>query len=463
LAPYDDPPVFPRSSLIVHQEDTTNVHGLADTAGLSRARTSAETARRITVMLGHNFASAAAIGDQLDEFVAWGYETITCDQLAYYLATGNPTGLPAKPMLLTFDDGGASNYTYVYPELVARGMKACFYLISDWMDDLVTVTTPAIPTTDFPDGAPLESGHFTWAQARTMFASGLVEFQSHTTRHRNMTTLSGVGTVGGTGSGAGADFLANKARIEANIPGQIVWHNACPYGASNAVVEAALLAAGCRTSRLVYGATPDSHSLIALTTADTDPMRIAVASPSMVVTYIMGPNVYGAADAEGNLIKDSKLASGGLGWTFPDAQWAVPSGVTLPPGKGTGKVLRGTGNGVQADCRAPMLPLGFSTGFVVEFWYKVTGAAAADQVSLVLEAYRGDGLTAVSGSNRTVKTLSNVADWTFDREIVSSDFNFSYAKPRFRLNAAAGSAVVADFWDIRLKRTPSGSLPALGA
>jgi peptidoglycan/xylan/chitin deacetylase (PgdA/CDA1 family) len=266
-----------------------------------RVRLLGERDRRVTVMLGHNQV-AATLATQLDELVSWGYETITIDQFADYLDTGDPSPLPLKPLLLTFDDGGLSNYTDAYPALQARGLKATMYLIPNWMDDVPGV---------FADH--LEPNHFTWANAVEMKASGLIDFQSHSMSHLDLTALGGIGVAGGNGSAAGSDFLAAKRRIEQMIPGQVVRHAACPYGSSNAVVEEALRRAGCRTSRIVRNNIgPDG--MVSLATIDTDPMRVPCASASMFAGNVQEPNFYGRVDPEGNVVKDPRFLAGGLGW-----------------------------------------------------------------------------------------------------------------------------------------------------
>ncbi len=80
-----------------------------------------------------------------------GYTTITLDDLLYALAQGKP--LPAKPIILTFDDGYRDNYENAFPLLKSAGDVATFFI----MTDLVT------------DGA---AGYMTWPQVEEMAAAG---------------------------------------------------------------------------------------------------------------------------------------------------------------------------------------------------------------------------------------------------------------------------------------------------
>lgn len=67
-----------------------------------------------------------AFAAQLDWLVANGYSTILPRELAAHWDNGLP--LPAKPVILTFDDGWHDWVTNVLPMLEARGMRAEFYL-----------------------------------------------------------------------------------------------------------------------------------------------------------------------------------------------------------------------------------------------------------------------------------------------------------------------------------------------
>ncbi|WP_018132601.1 polysaccharide deacetylase family protein [Effusibacillus pohliae] len=71
--------------------------------------------------------------------------------------------IPENAVVLTFDDGYESFYTYVYPELKKRGLSASNYVI--------------VGSTDHFD--PKKIPHLTWDQMREMKKNG-IEFYNHT-------------------------------------------------------------------------------------------------------------------------------------------------------------------------------------------------------------------------------------------------------------------------------------------
>lgn len=95
------------------------------------------------------------------------YSTITMTDLIDYC--NNEKELPAKPIILSFDDGYYNNYAYVLPLLEKYHMKIVFSLIGIYTDD----------ATNQPQNN-LNYSHVTWAQANAMIQSGLVEIQNHT-------------------------------------------------------------------------------------------------------------------------------------------------------------------------------------------------------------------------------------------------------------------------------------------
>ncbi len=95
--------------------------------------------------------------EQMQHLRAAGYTSIALDDLLYALALGRP--LPAKPIILTFDDGYQDNFTNAFNILVENGFVGTFFI----MTDLVDARTP---------------GYMTWPEIEEMAATGQ-RFGSH--------------------------------------------------------------------------------------------------------------------------------------------------------------------------------------------------------------------------------------------------------------------------------------------
>jgi peptidoglycan/xylan/chitin deacetylase (PgdA/CDA1 family) len=86
-----------------------------------------------------------------------GYTSVTLEDLLFALAQGHP--LPPKPIVLTFDDGYADNYTNAFPILRDSGFVATFFIMTDLVTDQA-------------------NGYMTWPQVEEMAAAGQ-RFGSH--------------------------------------------------------------------------------------------------------------------------------------------------------------------------------------------------------------------------------------------------------------------------------------------
>lgn len=111
----------------------------------------------------------------LVQFFDWlkgsGWTAVTLDDIA--AAGRGMRQLPDKAILVTFDDGYRSLYTKVFPLLQIYRIPVVAALVGTWMEGR-------------PDGTVLYGdrvvprSHFlSWGEARTLQASGLVEFASH--------------------------------------------------------------------------------------------------------------------------------------------------------------------------------------------------------------------------------------------------------------------------------------------
>ena len=83
---------------------------------------------------------------ELDDLVHHGWHTITLDQLDAYLTAGTP--LPPKPIVLTFDDGDANQWTLALPELQQRHLTAAFFIMTVTLDQPHYLTTAQVRMLD---------------------------------------------------------------------------------------------------------------------------------------------------------------------------------------------------------------------------------------------------------------------------------------------------------------------------
>jgi peptidoglycan/xylan/chitin deacetylase (PgdA/CDA1 family) len=94
------------------------------------------------------------------------FATITLDQLADHIRYGTP--IPQRSVVLTFDDGYADHYWKVLPILERFGLKATFFIVTNFV------------------GRP---GYMNWQQIRALSAAGM-EIGDHTLDHQDLTILS---------------------------------------------------------------------------------------------------------------------------------------------------------------------------------------------------------------------------------------------------------------------------------
>ncbi len=96
-----------------------------------------------------------------------GYTSVTLRQIENYIEKGKE--LPANPVLITFDDGYESNYTYAYPILKEYGMHGVIFAVgSTFGSDTYKETGKKIHP------------HFGEKELYEMERSGVIEVQSHT-------------------------------------------------------------------------------------------------------------------------------------------------------------------------------------------------------------------------------------------------------------------------------------------
>ncbi len=156
----------------------------------------------------------------MEALVQAGYESVSLSAVCRWL--NGEDELPARPVVITFDDGYASVYEEAWPLLQTLGLQATLFLIAAYCGkDNQWPSQPA-----FIPRRPL----LTWEQAAEM-ASGGCELGAHTCTHPPLPTLD-----------AGAAMREIRGSQEAIVARLGVRPNffAYPYGQTNPALTTAV-------------------------------------------------------------------------------------------------------------------------------------------------------------------------------------------------------------------------------
>lgn len=144
-----------------------------------------------------------------------GYTAISLSELVAHMTAGAP--LPARPVVITFDDGYADNYTTALPILKRYGLKATVFVVTDFLD---------------------ERPYMTWDEVKALRKAG-IEIGSHTLAHRDLTWLPRDERL--------EDLRASKEGLEWRLDAPVRFL-AYPFGSYDAAVEEALKQAGFKAA-----------------------------------------------------------------------------------------------------------------------------------------------------------------------------------------------------------------------
>ena len=124
----------------------------------------------VPILMYHHLSEETVSGTALDGHLAAlkdaGYASVTLADLRAYVEEG--AQLPDKPVLITFDDGYASNLEIGLPILEKHQMRATIYVIGC-----------SLGKDTYKDTGEAMTPHFTGEQAREMEAGGLITIGSH--------------------------------------------------------------------------------------------------------------------------------------------------------------------------------------------------------------------------------------------------------------------------------------------
>ncbi|HUD37720.1 MAG TPA: polysaccharide deacetylase family protein [Streptosporangiaceae bacterium] len=160
--------------------------------------------------------------EQLAFLRAGGYQTITGAQLAAAVKSA-VAGLPARPVVLTFDDGFADFHDVALPLLREYGFTASLYVTSSWV---------AGERRRCHGGTP--PGMLSWEQLRSIAAAG-IEIGGHSLSHPQLDQL--------PADSLRQELSSNKHELEDKL-GVAVAGLAYPFGYSSRLVRATAAATG---------------------------------------------------------------------------------------------------------------------------------------------------------------------------------------------------------------------------
>lgn len=342
---------------------------------------------RTLTVLTHHFINLASFQNDLDFYQEWNYSTVTFDDVQKHME-GTYT-LPDKPLLITFDDGILSQYAAVQ-ELNSRSMKSTLFVATGWIDGTVSQAS----------GGFAEATALTWAQIIQMKAWGC-DIQSHTVNHQDQQTI--------TTAQVTNEFVNSKARVEAQVPGQIVSHMAYPYGSWNEGVKNALKWAGCKLARVVRIAGDGTYpgpNQGRLAIASTSSPRFEIPTAGTSNGDIQQANYYRTLSSDPELVADFGFEAGGKGWILGSGfsvdtadKYAGTKSLTCT--QGTSTVSSRPSRAINAG-RWPRAQL--------KAWIKTVGLPAGTISKVQIQQLRSDS-TVISTIDAITVTGNNGA-WT---------------------------------------------------
>ena len=207
-------------------------------------------ADRVDILMYHSISegggptciSPFVFAAQMEALAAAGATVISLDQMADWRE--GRAALPAKPVVITFDDGFCDFAETAYPVLTKHGFGATVYLPAACMGGPENWAGAAHPP------RPLMS----WSTVRDLAREG-IEFGGHSQTHADLISLSGQ---------ALEDEVRRCADVIADHTGKAPAHFAPPYGRANDSTLAAVRQywrTSCGTRYARATAASDLHDL----------------------------------------------------------------------------------------------------------------------------------------------------------------------------------------------------------
>ncbi|SAK76975.1 polysaccharide deacetylase [Caballeronia catudaia] len=158
-------------------------------------------ARAVPVLMYHHVSNSPGMltvtVEHFTQQIAYlrraGYQTLGGDGLAAFLCGER---VPARSVVITFDDGYLDNWVFAHPILQRWGFKALCFLVTSWPGDGPVRPTSVDASAESPrvlshedsqiaiQNGKADDAIMRWSEIEAMRRAGTFEFHSHTHTHR---------------------------------------------------------------------------------------------------------------------------------------------------------------------------------------------------------------------------------------------------------------------------------------
>lgn len=187
---------------------------------------------------GVYIVSPAQLEQDFKRIIDSGYTAVTCDQVIDYV--DGKCKLPAKPILITFDDGHYNNIYYALPLLKKYGLTATLNVIGKFSD--FSTTSGDIDNPNY--------SHVTWDEVAEMANGGVMDIGNHTYNMHNYKPRFGLSQKQGETDEQYVSALRNDIgklqKILFEATGKQCRVLAYPFGKYNTIAEQTLVDMGFR-------------------------------------------------------------------------------------------------------------------------------------------------------------------------------------------------------------------------
>jgi peptidoglycan/xylan/chitin deacetylase (PgdA/CDA1 family) len=236
-----------------------------------------KTAKAVPVLMYHHVSpnpglvtiSPENFRAQMRWLADHGYTSIGCNDLARFV---KGELLPAKSVLLTFDDGYLDNYVYAHPILAEFGLKAALFIITGRIGDgparacAGAGTLPDTPAhgacKEAVQAGRADEVMLRWSEVERMRAARSFEFHSHTHTHTRWDKAEPDRVI--RDERLAADLAQSRATLQARL-GAATPHLCWPQGYFDPAYVATALAQGFT---LLYTTLPGTNE------AMQDPLQL---------------------------------------------------------------------------------------------------------------------------------------------------------------------------------------------